>query len=416
MSIVKDIALASSGRQKIDWVASYMPILNFVRTRFAAEKPFAGLRVSMSIHMEAKTAYLAETLALGGAEVFATGCNPLSTQDDVAAALSLTDNVNVFARHGVNDAEYTELLVKALENKPHIMIDDGGDFTNLLCDERRDLAENLIGGAEETTTGIHRLVARHRAGKLYFPMIDVNDADCKHLFDNRYGTGQSTLDGIMNTTNLIIAGKCVVIAGYGWCGRGAAMRVRGMGARVVVTEIDPVKAIEAVMDGFDVMPMDEAARVGDLFITLTGCRDVIRREHFEVMKDGALLANSGHFDVEIDKTALADMSEKVWERKPNITGYRFPDGRTLNLLAEGRLVNLAAGNGHPAEIMDMSFGLQALSMEYLAKYGRGLDVDVYPVPKEIDAKVAEVKLAAIGVGIDRLTPEQKEYLGGYAAQ
>ena len=301
----------------------------------------------------------------------------------------------------------------ALENKPHLIIDDGGDFTNLLCGERRDLCENLIGGAEETTTGIHRLLARAAAGKLYFPMIDINDADCKHLFDNRYGTGQSTLDGIMNTTNLIIAGKNVVIAGYGWCGRGAAMRARGMGAVVTVTEIDPVKAIEAVMDGFTVTTMDEAAKYGDLFITLTGCRDVIRREHFEVMKDGVLLANSGHFDVEIDKTALSDMSEEITERKPNITGYRMKDGRILNLLAEGRLVNLAAGNGHPAEIMDMSFALQALGMEYLAKSGKDLAPGVYPVSAETDTRVARIKLESAGIEIDSLSPEQKAYLEGW---
>lgn len=412
MSNIKDVTLATEGEKKIEWVASYMPILNVIRSEFERTRPFAGLRISMSIHMEAKTAYLARVLALGGAKVSAAGCNPLSTQDDVAAALSLTENVEVFARHGVSGEEYDELLVEALGHKPHLIIDDGGDFTNLLCTKRRDLAENLIGGAEETTTGIHRLVARHRAHELYFPMIDVNDADCKHLFDNRYGTGQSTLDGIMNTTNLIIAGKCVVIAGYGWCGRGCASRARGMGARVIVTEIDPVKAIEAVMDGFDVMPMDEAARLGDLFITLTGCRDVIRREHFGVMKDGALMANSGHFDVEIDKTALADMAAQVWERKPNITGYRMPDGRVLNLLAEGRLVNLAAGNGHPAEIMDMSFALQALSMAYLAGKG-GMEPGVYPVPKELDARVAALKLASMGKSIDTLSEDQKAYLEGF---
>lgn len=412
MSEIFDVSLAPSGRQKIDWVGSYMPILNSIREGFASRRPFDGMRISMSIHMEAKTAYLAETLAIGGAKVYATGCNPLSTQDDVAAALSLVDGVEVFARYGVTEEEYTGLLIKALENKPHLIIDDGGDFTNLLCGERRDLSECLMGGAEETTTGIHRLIARHKAGKLYFPMIDVNDADCKHLFDNRYGTGQSTLDAIMHTTNLIIAGKCVVIAGYGWCGRGAAMRAAGMGARVIVTEIDPVKAIEAVMDGFTVMPMDEAARVGDVFITLTGCRDVIRGEHFEVMKDGALLSNSGHFDVEIDKIALARMASEVWERKPSITGYRMRDGRVLNLLAEGRLVNLAAGNGHPAEIMDMSFALQALSMEYLAKTA-GLVSGVYPVPAELDQRVAQIKLEAIGVGIDALSDEQRTYLEGY---
>ena len=413
MSEIFDISLAPSGRQKIDWAGSYMPVLNAVRESFAKERPFEGLRISMSIHMEAKTAYLAQTLAIGGAQVFAAGCNPLSTQDDVAAALSLTDGVEVFARHGVTEEEYTALLEAALENKPHLMIDDGGDFTNLLCGRRRGLCENLIGGAEETTTGIHRLNARFRAGKLYFPMIDVNDADCKHLFDNRYGTGQSTLDAIMHTTNLIIAGKCVVIAGYGWCGRGAAMRAAGMGARVVVTEIDPVKAIEAVMDGFTVMPMEEVAKIGDLFITLTGCRDVIRREHFEVMKDGALLANSGHFDVEIDKVALEEMSTEMSHRRENIVGYRMSDGRILNLLAEGRLVNLAAGNGHPAEIMDMSFGLQALSMEYMAKHGREMEAGVYAVPEELDRRVAKIKLEAMGFGIDALSEAQKAYLEGY---
>ena len=405
--------IAKSGRKKIDWVASYMPVLGRIRREFSENKPFAGLRISMSIHMEAKTAYLAETLAAGGAQVFATGCNPLSTQDDVAAALSMTDGVEGFARHGVYEEGYRRHLLMALENKPHLIIDDGGDFTNLLCGERRDLCENLIGGAEETTTGIHRLLARAAAGQLYVPMIDINDAACKHLFDNRYGTGQSTLDGIMNTTNLIIAGKNVVIAGYGWCGRGAAMRARGMGAVVTVTEIDPVKAIEAVMDGFTVTTMDEAAKYGDLFITLTGCRDVIRREHFEVMKDGVLLANSGHFDVEIDKTALSDMSEEITERKPNITGYRMKDGRILNLLAEGRLVNLAAGNGHPAEIMDMSFALQALGMEYLTKSGKDLAPGVYPVSAETDTRVARIKLESAGIEIDSLSPEQKAYLEGW---
>ena len=292
------------------------------------------------------------------------------------------------------------------------MIDDGGDLTNLLHGECREYGKNLIGGCEETTTGIHRLFARQNAGRLDYTMIDVNDADCKHLFDNRYGTGQSTLDGIMNTTNLMIAGRKIVVAGYGWCGKGFAMRARGMGGVVIVTEINPVRAIEALMDGFEVMTMDEAAPRGDLFVTLTGCRSVIRREHFEVMRDGALLANSGHFDVEIDKVALTDMSTEIWQRKPNITGYRLPDGRVLNLLAEGRLVNLAAGNGHPAEIMDMSFAIQAKSLCYLAKTAGTLEKRVYAVPAEIDAEVARLKLASLGAKIDVLSPDQEAYLNG----
>ena len=409
MSQIKDITLAKSGKDKIEWVRSYMPILNSIRAEFERTKPFLGKRITMSIHLEAKTAYLATVLRAGGAEVFVTGCNPLSTQDDVAAALA-AEGFEVFARRGVTDAEYAEHLKAALSCSPDLIIDDGGDLISLLHGECRDYGKNLIGGCEETTTGIHRLLARERAGELDYLMVDVNDADCKHLFDNRYGTGQSTLDGIMNSTNLMIAGKTVVVAGYGWCGKGLAMRAKGMGAVVVVTEIDPVKAIEAIMDGFTVLPMDEAARVGDLFVTLTGCCDVIRKEHFEVMKDGVLLANSGHFDVEIDKKALKALSVEDWERKPNIHGYRMPDGRVLNLLAEGRLVNLAAGNGHPAEIMDMSFAIQAKGLEYLAKNAGRLEKKVYAVPAEIDRAVAEIKLSSMSVSIDRLSPEQEEYL------
>ena len=409
MSQIKDITLAKSGKDKIEWVRSYMPILNSIRAEFERTKPFLGKRITMSIHLEAKTAYLATVLRAGGAEVFVTGCNPLSTQDDVAAALA-AEGFEVFARRGVTDAEYAEHLKAALSCSPDLIIDDGGDLISLLHGECRDYGKNLIGGCEETTTGIHRLLARERAGELDYPMVDVNDADCKHLFDNRYGTGQSTLDGIMNSTNLMIAGKTVVVAGYGWCGKGLAMRAKGMGAVVVVTEIDPVKAIEAIMDGFTVLPMDEAARVGDLFVTLTGCCDVIRKEHFEVMKDGVLLANSGHFDVEIDKKALKALSVEDWERKPNIHGYRMPDGRVLNLLAEGRLVNLAAGNGHPAEIMDMSFAIQAKGLEYLAKNAGRLEKKVYAVPAEIDRAVAEIKLSSMSVSIDRLSPAQEEYL------
>ena len=409
MSNIKDISLAPSGRDKIEWVKSYMPVLNLINREFSETKPFAGMKISMSIHLEAKTAYLAMTLAAGGAEVYVTGCNPLSTQDDVAAAL-VEMGFEVNAHRGTTDEEYKEDLIKTLSLCPDLMIDDGGDLTGLLHGECREYGRNLIGGAEETTTGIHRLLAREAAGQLDYTMVDVNDADRKHLFDNRYGTGQSTLDGIMNSTNLIIAGKTVVVAGYGWCGKGIAMRSKGMGANVIVTEIDPIKAIEARMDGFAVMPMAEAAPLGDLFITVTGCRDVIRREHLEKMKDGVLLSNSGHFDVEIDKVALEAMAEKIWERKPNIVGYQLPDGRVLNLMAEGRLVNLAAGNGHPAEIMDMSFAIQAKSLEYLAKNKGKLEKRVYRVPQEIDREVGALKLAAMGSSIDTLTPEQEKYL------
>ncbi len=409
MSNIKDITLAPSGRDKIEWVRSYMPVLNSIRAQFERDLPFRGLKISMSIHLEAKTAYLAKVLRAGGAEVHVTGCNPLSTQDDVAAALA-AEGFSVNAHHGATEEEYREDLIKTLSCCPDLIIDDGGDFTSLLHGEYRHLGRNLIGGCEETTTGIHRLMAREAQGLLDYTMININDADCKHLFDNRYGTGQSTLDGIMNTTNLILAGKTAVVAGYGWCGRGVAMRLKGMGALVIVTEIDPVKAIEAVMDGYRVMPMDEAAPLGDLFITLTGTNDVICRRHFEVMKDGVLLANSGHFDVEINKQELEALSVSHTLRKPNIMGYTMPDGRVINLLAEGRLVNLAAGNGHPAEIMDMSFALQAKGLEYLACHRGELGKHLLSVPREIDAEVAQLKLQSLGTSIDALTPEQQEYL------
>lgn len=409
MSSIKDINLAPSGEDKIKWVESYMPVLSEIKKEFEQTKPFAGKRISMSIHLEAKTAYLAKVLKAGGAEVYVTGCNPLSTQDDVAAAL-VKDGFEVNAWRGVNEDEYRSHLIKTLSLCPHVMIDDGGDLINLLQGECREYGKSLIGGCEETTTGIHRLKAKEAQGKLDYTMININDADCKHLFDNRYGTGQSTLDGIMNSTNLIIAGKTVVIAGYGWCGKGIAMRVKGMGGIPVITEIDTVKAIEAVMDGFTVMKMDDAAKIGDLFITVTGCCDVIRKEHFEVMKNGVLIANSGHFDCEIDKTALAELAVEVFERKPNIVGYKMADGRILNLMAEGRLVNLAAGNGHPAEIMDMSFSLQAKCLEYLVKTEGSLQHKLYSVPEEIDKEVARLKLKALGITIDKLSDEQIAYL------
>ena len=409
MSNIKDITLAPSGTDKINWVRSYMPILDKIEKEFIETQPFAGLKISMSIHLEAKTARLAHCLRAGGATVRVTGCNPLSTQDDVAASLA-SDGFCVNAHHGATEEEYVNDLKETLAHCPDLIIDDGGDFIGLLHGECRELGKNLIGGCEETTTGIHRLFARQAAGLLDYTMIDVNDADCKHLFDNRYGTGQSTLDGIMNSTNLMIAGKTVVIAGFGWCGKGLAMRAKGMGANVIVTEIDPVKAIEAVMEGYTVMTMDKAAPLGDLFVTLTGCSDIIVDRHFAVMKDGVLLANSGHFDVEINKSHLAAMSTRIETRKPNIVGYTMEDGRVINLLAEGRLVNLAAGNGHPAEIMDMSFAIQAKSLEYLAKNRGKLEKKVYAVPVEIDSEVARIKLETLGIEIDALTEAQKAYL------
>lgn len=412
MSNVKDMSLAEYGRMKIQWVEDFMPALRAIKERFEQEKPFEGMRITTSIHMEAKTAYLALCLKAGGAEVHATGCNPLSTQDDVAAGLASL-GVNTYAKYGVSGEEYEELLVEALSCKPHLIIDDGGDLLGILSGSRKDLAENIIGGAEETTTGIHRLHARAKAGLLPFPMMNVNDAKCKHYYDNKYGTGQSVWDAIMHTTNLLVAGKTVVVAGYGYCGRGVAMRAKGMGANVIVTEIDPIKALEASMDGCRVMPMDKAAPEGDLFVTTTGCRDVLTKRHFEVMKDNAFLSNAGHFNVEVNGEDLESMAVKVYKRRNDIMGYEMPDGRTLNLLAEGRLVNLASGNGHPAEIMDTSFAIQALSLEYMSKYGKNLDKQVYEVPQEIDDAVSRLKLKGSGMEIDVLTPEQEAYMQGW---
>ncbi len=409
MSNIKDASLWQSGRDKIEWVRSYMPLLTSIEEEFRTTQPFKGMKISMSIHLEAKTANLAKVLRAGGADVRVTGCNPLSTQDDVAAAL-VHEGFEVNAHHGTDEAGYTKDLIDTISFCPDILIDDGGDLMALLHGDYREYGKNLIGGCEETTTGVHRLMAREAAGRLDYTMIDVNDASCKHLFDNRYGTGQSTLDGIMNSTNLIIAGKTFVVAGYGWCGKGLAMRAKGMGAVVIVTEIDPIKAIEAVMDGFTVMPMDDAAALGDVFVTLTGCSDVITERHIKKMKDGVLLANSGHFDVEINKNGLEKLSVHIFDRKPNIKGYKMADGRIINLLAEGRLVNLAAGNGHPAEIMDMSFAIQAKSLEFLAKNKGNLEKKLYAVPEEIDSTVALLKLKTMNVSIDALTDEQKDYL------
>jgi adenosylhomocysteinase len=412
MSNIKDINLAPSGADKIAWVQSYMPILNTVRAEFERTQPFKGKKIAMSIHLEAKTAYLAKVLRAGGAEVHVTGCNPLSTQDDVAAAL-VAEGFEVHARHGVTEDEYREHLIQTLSCTPDLMIDDGGDLISLLHGECRELGKNLIGGCEETTTGIHRLHARAKAGVLPFPMMNVNDAKCKHYYDNKYGTGQSVWDAIMHTTNLLVAGKTVVIAGYGYCGRGIAMRARGMGANVIVTEIDAIKALEASMDGCMVMPMDQAAPLGDIFITTTGCKDVIVKRHFEVMKDNAFLSNAGHFNVEVNAVELEAMATRVYQRRKDIMGYELPDGRTLNLIGEGRLVNLAAGNGHPAEIMDTSFAVQALSLEYMLKNGKNLSKAVYEVPKAIDDEVSRLKLAGAGLQIDTLTPEQEAYMEGY---
>ncbi len=410
MSRIRDISLAPSGEMKINWVQRNMPVLRGIGETFQKDRPFAGLRIALSVHMEAKTAYLCRVLEMGGAEMYVTGCNPLSTQDDVAAAVA-AGGIETFAFHGCTMAEYEDCLCSVLEKGPNIIIDDGGDLVHLMHTKYRDLIPGIIGGCEETTTGIHRLRAMDRAGELAFPMVMVNEADCKHMFDNRYGTGQSVWDGIMRTTNLIVAGKHVVVSGYGWCGKGVSMRAKGLGAKVIVTETDPVRALEAVMDGYEVMPMREAAKLGDLFITVTGCSGIITAEHFETMKDGAILTNAGHFDVEVDMAGLEKLAVKKYDARHNIQGYVLPSGKTLFVIAEGRLVNLAAGDGHPAEIMDMSFAVQALSCRWLAEHRDSLRPGVIPVPREIDRAVAGIKLSAMGVEIDRLTEEQTAYLG-----
>ena len=409
-SMIKDIALAPTGHQKIAWVKEHMPLLNILNERYAEKKIFDGLNMVVTIHLEAKTAYLAQTLKNCGANVVVTGSNPLSTQDDVAAALA-DSGITVFATHACSQEEYDLYLSKALDTKPSLIIDDGGDLVNMLHSTRRELIPNLIGGSEETTTGVHRLKALNEAGKLAFPMIAVNDAYCKYLFDNRYGTGQSSWDGIMRTTNLAVAGKTVVVAGYGWCGKGVAMRAKGLGANVIVTEIDPIKGIEAVFDGFRVMPMREAAKYGDFFVTVTGCKDVITKEQFPLMKDGAVLANAGHFDVEINVKDLEAMTvEPAYEVRKNITTYTMPDGKKINLLGEGRLVNLACGDGHPVEVMDLSFAMQFLAMKYLLEHKGELQNNLYVLPEELNTEIAALKLEAMGAGIDTLTPEQYAYL------
>ena len=411
---IRNIDLWQEGALKIEWVRHHMPLLNGLEAEFRTEKPFAGLKVALSVHLEAKTAYLCKVLAAGGADMYVTGSNPLSTQDDVAAAL-VHDGLNVFAWHGATPAEYEAHIRRVLEVGPNLIIDDGGDLVSLMHAEYRDLLPGVIGGCEETTTGILRLLTMNRAHKLEFPMMLVNNADCKHLFDNRYGTGQSVWDGINRTTNLIVAGKTVVVAGYGWCGKGVAMRAKGLGAQVVVTEIDPIKAMEAVMDGFSVMPMAEAAKVGDFFVTVTGCAGVITRDHFLAMKDGAICCNAGHFDVEVDVAGLKKMAVEAAPARNNIMGYRLENGNKIYIIAEGRLVNLAAGDGHPAEIMDMSFAIQALSARYLVQHPempRKPGAMTHDVPREIDEEVARRKLAYWGCAIDTLTPAQYRYLYG----
>lgn len=410
MSRIKDINLAPSGELKIKWVERNMPVLRGIGEDFRRTKPFAGLRVALSVHLEAKTAYLCRVMEMGGAEMYVTGSNPLSTQDDVAAALA-AGGMQVFARYGCDMEEYESCLCSVLEAAPNIIIDDGGDLVHLMHTKYTNLIPKVIGGCEETTTGIHRLKAMDRAGELRFPMVMVNEADCKHMFDNRYGTGQSVWDGIMRTTNLIVAGKYVVVSGYGWCGKGVSLRAKGLGAKVIVTETDPVRALEAVMDGYEVMPMREAAKIGDMFVTVTGCSGIITTEHFETMKDGAILTNAGHFDVEVDMAGLEKLAVEKYDARHNIQGYVLPNGKTLFTIAEGRLVNLAAGDGHPAEIMDMSFAIQALSAEYLAANRSSLKPGVIPVPRELDEAVARRKLSSMGVEIDSLSREQADYLG-----
>ena len=410
MSRIVDIALAPSGEIKINWVERNMPVLRALGEDFKKTKPFAGLRVALSVHLEAKTAYLCRVLEMGGAEMYVTGSNPLSTQDDVAAALA-SRGMQVFACYGCSMEEYEECLCSVLEVGPNIIIDDGGDLVHLMHTRYTDLIPQVIGGCEETTTGIHRLKIMAREGALRFPMMMVNEADCKHMFDNRYGTGQSVWDGIMRTTNLVVAGKYVVVSGYGWCGKGVSLRAKGLGAKVIVTETDPIRALEAVMDGYEVMPMTEAARLGDIFITVTGCSGVITAEHFDLLKEGAILSNAGHFDVEVDMAALEKLAVRKYEARHNIQGYVLPNGKTVFTIAEGRLVNLAAADGHPAEIMDMSFAVQALSAEYLVRNRGKLENTVISFPRELDEAVAARKLKAMGVAIDSLSVEQKAYLG-----
>ncbi len=410
---IKDLNQAEGGRRRMDWASREMPVLASLEKRFREERPFEGVRMSCCMHVTTETANLMRTMQAGGADIVLTASNPLSTQDDVAAALVAQYEIPVFAIKGEDDKTYYKNLHAALDHKPHIVMDDGADLVSTVHKERRDLIENIIGGTEETTTGVVRLRAMAADKVLEFPMMAVNDAMTKHFFDNRYGTGQSTIDGIIRATNVLLAGKNFVVAGYGWCGRGLAMRARGMGASVIVTEIDPMVALEAVMDGFRVMPMAEAAPIGDIFITVTGDLNVVDAHHFEVMKDGALIGNSGHFNVEINIPALEKMAKGKRLVRPFVESYDLPDGRTLNILGEGRLINLAAAEGHPASVMDMSFANQALSAEFFLKNRDKLEKKVYNVPEEIDREIARLKLISMGVEIDVLTDEQIKYLGSW---
>ncbi|MDY2960218.1 MAG: adenosylhomocysteinase [Hornefia sp.] len=409
---IRDINLAPSGHKKIQWVKHNMPLLAGLEERFAKERPFEGIKISLSVHLEAKTAYLCLVLAAGGAEMYVTGSNVLSTQDDVAAALA-DSGLSVFAYHGATEEEYDRHIEMCLSCKPNIIIDDGGDLVGLLHTKREDLATDVWGGCEETTTGVIRLKAMEREGILKFPMVAVNDADCKHLFDNRYGTGQSVWDSIMRNTNLIIASKTVVVVGYGWCSRGIAMRASSLGAKVIVTEINPVKAIEAKMDGFDIMTMDKAAPLGDIFVSATGCCKTITVAQMMRMKDRAILTNAGHFNCEIDMDELEKTAAEKKETRNNIMGYKLPNGKWINVIAEGRLVNIAAADGHPAEIMDMSFAVQAMSVLYIKDNYKVLNREVVDVSDEIDGKVAKLKLKAWGIEIDKLTEEQEAYLNSW---
>ena len=411
-SAIRNPELWESGQRKIQWVKQNMDVLRSIEAEFLETKPFQGLKIALSIHLEAKTAYLCKVLASGGAEMYITGSNPLSTQDDVAAAL-VHDGLNVYAWYNATPEEYEQHIRAVLEPGPNIIIDDGGDLVNMIHKEFPEKLKDVIGGCEETTTGILRLLAMDRDGELKFPMVLVNDADCKHLFDNRYGTGQSVWDGINRTTNLIVAGKNVVVAGYGWCGKGVAMRAKGLGASVIITEVNPVKAMEAVMDGFKVMPMVEAAKIGDFFITVTGCCKVISEDAFRVMKDGAIMCNAGHFDVEVDVKKLAEIAVDTKLARDKIRGYQMENGNWLYVIGEGRLVNLAAGDGHPAEIMDMSFAIQALGALYLVQHKGELTEKIIRVPEEVDRDVAMRKLRFWGFSVDELTPEQADYLASW---
>jgi adenosylhomocysteinase len=410
---VKDIKLAEGGRRRIEWAEREMPVLRQIQERFAKERPLKGLRVSACLHVTTETANLMNTLHTGGADIVLTASNPLSTQDDVAASLVTHFEIPVYAIKGEDNPTYYKHINAALAHEPHMTMDDGADLVSVLHKERQDLIANIVGGTEETTTGVIRLRAMAADGALRFPIVAVNDAMTKHLFDNRYGTGQSTIDGIIRATNILLAGKTVVVAGYGWCGRGFAQRARGLGASVVVTEIDPLPALEAVMEGFRVMPMNEAAKIGDIFVTLTGDLNVIDRHHFEVMKDGAIVANSGHFNVEINIPALEEMATDKRLVRPFVEQYQLSDGRRVHLLGEGRLINLAAAEGHPASVMDMSFANQALSLEYLVRNADQLQNRVYGVPQDIDKEIARLKLAAMDVAIDQLTAQQHAYLNSW---